>query len=247
MPEPIYSTTTERMYSRLPEAVREQDRLQTPEYPFKKWISGIADQINELEVILSRIDYYPVDEGGVVGDTSDLVDPVTADDAWLPWLASLVGVTLTSDLPASQRTIISASASGFKAGTKSSVKAAAQTVLTGTKATTVYDHASNLNNRGVASLWELLVVTGKSETPDPAAVIAAIYKAVVKPVGVRINHTTYEASWATLMTTRSKWTNWNVTWRVLMDTGLSGTVATAPVSRVESLGYAGSTFGEEVY
>src|SRR5436305_14173462 len=61
--------------------------------PLYRWMDLLGSRMTAVTQLIDRIDYLPPDEGGD-GGTSDLVDPGTADLAWLPWLAQLLGVTL---------------------------------------------------------------------------------------------------------------------------------------------------------
>lgn len=93
--EPEFGTTTERLYDRLPGLYREAD--ETHDHALKRYAALTVDQAADVEDLFDRIDYRDLAEGGAVGDTSDLVDPDTADGLWLPWLAQLVGVRASED------------------------------------------------------------------------------------------------------------------------------------------------------
>ena len=51
-----------------------------------RFISGVGNELGKIYDLVTRFDF----ENN--GTTSDLVDPVTADDAFIPWLAVLAGV-----------------------------------------------------------------------------------------------------------------------------------------------------------
>jgi hypothetical protein len=91
MSEPFFSNSTEKLYYRLPAAVRNEDIYQN--YQLKKWLSGVVDQAGTIDTLVDRFSYVSPEDGPGYR-TADLVDPVTADAAWLPWLAQLVGVKL---------------------------------------------------------------------------------------------------------------------------------------------------------
>lgn len=191
--EPVYSKTAERIWARLPEYIRVADAGQ--QWAMKSWLSGVTDRLGEVTTLLDRINFVQPFDGGAPGDTSDLVDPVAADAAWLPWLAQLVGVKLGPTLNvAGQRTAIASAASGFRAATKGAIVAAAQTLLTGTKYVQVYDHSATVPGDG--TVWDILVVTRPSETPDAAAVLANIVAQSAKPAGVTLHYRAYSATYA---------------------------------------------------
>lgn len=85
--------TTEDFYNRLPGFYRDYDQQQTNAdgseeeyYPLLRFISGVGNELGKIYDLVTRFDY----ENN--GTTSDLVDPVTANDEWIPWLAVLAGV-----------------------------------------------------------------------------------------------------------------------------------------------------------
>lgn len=215
MAEPVFSDATERLYGRLPQVYRSEDEGQ--DWLLKKWLSGVVDQLGDVEVLIDRFAYVTPDEG-VPNDTSDLVDPVTADAEWLPWLAQLVGVKLPTGDEASRRALISSPAK-FKAGTKAAIKAAVQTVLTGEKHVEVYDHSTDSSTIGAAGQWDVLIVTRGTETSsDP---IAAVIALGAKPAGVKLWAKTYSTTWDALEAGMPTWTGWDArTWSEVEETGL---------------------------
>lgn len=196
--EPTFTSTTERIWGRLPGYLVQADSLSG--WPLKTWLSGVADELGKVINIFDRIN-----DSGAPGDTSDLVNPATADAAWLPWLAQAVGVTLDPTLnEAERRAAIAGASTGFMAGTKQAVAAAAGTELTGTKHAEVYDH-STATVRGTASMWDVLIITRPSETPSDAAVLEAVARKGAKPAGVTLWWRAYEASWDTLTASLPDW------------------------------------------
>lgn len=150
---------------------------------------------------------YNVQASPIAEDTSDLVDPDTADNDWLDWLGQLVGVqkmdpalTLTE-----RRDAVRYAASGWRAGTKTAVANAAKSVLTGTQYAKVYDHATSISNAGTASAWDVLVVTRTSETPSVDTVLTTINRKNAKPAGVVLHHEAYEATWDLLESHYASW------------------------------------------
>lgn len=161
MTEPTFDYTTEKLYYSLPDVFRTEDEEQS--YTLKKWLSGIAGVQQGVRTLIERFSYVPPEDGDGYR-TSDLVDPETADPAWLSWLAQLVGVQLSTTLSVpDQRTQIEESVLGIKAGTKDAIAAAARTVLVGEKSVKVFDHSDNISI-GTASQWSICLLTKDSET-----------------------------------------------------------------------------------
>lgn len=201
-PTPIGIATINRLYSALPEAYRYADEDQG--WPLYLWLAGTVAELGEVDVLLDRVDYVTVDDGGTLGDTSDLTDPVAADLEWLPWLAQLVGVPLRPDLTdAEKRDAIRYASAGWRAGTKTAVAAAAKTELTGTQYARVYDHS--ITEPGDGGQWDVLIITRVTETPDVDRVLLAVDRRAAKPAGVVLHHRAYEAGWDTVVSTYSTW------------------------------------------
>lgn len=156
----VYVTeTTARVWLGLPSCYRDADAT----------ASGQGDSATEVNFPLLRWLAAMVDQGGEVGEIIDacsdptsaaLTDPTTAEQAWLPWLASLVGISLTTPIPDVQgaRTAIANAITGSPRGSKGAFVAAVQGVLTGTQNVTVVDHYQG-------DPWQIEVATLASETP----------------------------------------------------------------------------------
>lgn len=199
---PPAGAATDRLYGRLPDHYRDADA--GLDYPLYRWLAGLGAVLSQVEDLIDRIDYVAPGDGGAAGDTSDLVDPTVADVDWLPWLAQLVGVQLSPALSeAEKRDAILYASAGWRAGTKSAVAAAAKTELTGTRYAKVYDHSVSVPGDG--GMWDVLIVTRTSETPDPSRVLAAVVRRGAKPAGVVLHHRAYEASWDTVVSTYPTW------------------------------------------
>lgn len=190
MARPVVSGYTERLYGRLEEFRREADAEQ--DYPLLRYLSLLGDQAGEVEELLDRFDYVSTADGGQPGDTSDLVDPATADAAWLPWLAQHVGAVLPRGIAeAEQRVTIESAAGGFQAGSRPALAAVARRALTGAQYVNITAHLEG-------NVWVIGLATAEEDTPSIAAVIAAIVEADAKPAGYRLEVTFYSASWDTL-------------------------------------------------
>lgn len=180
MPRPVTNAATERWYASLPAFYRDDDAA--ADWPLLRYMGTIGLVLGELRTLHERLDISGP------GDSSELADPVKADAAWLPWLALMVGARLPGTSVEDRRSAIAGAVGGWQAGTRAGILTAAKTALTGTRSVTLFDH------------WEgdpfaMSVATVEAETPDPAAVIAAVVAAGAKPAGVRLVHTYYASTW----------------------------------------------------
>lgn len=219
MARPVVHTTTERIYGGLPGVYRAGDDAQAggpSGYPLLRYLSLLTDQLGEVIDLLQRFDYYSPDDGGLAGDTSDLVDPATADAGWLPWIAQLVGARLPPGLTvAQQRNAIAGVVAGYLKGTKQGIIAAAQTALTGTK------YARVIPLYG-GDQYRIELRTRTSETASTAAVLAAVDAAGARPAGIEIVPTVYEATWAQIEAAYPVWLTLETnapTWLQVEETG----------------------------
>lgn len=216
-PRPTTSSTTTRIYERLPELYRRADEEQDggpAGYPLLRFLSLMADQLGDLETLVDRVAYFPPDEGGVPGDTSDLTDPATADLGWLVWLGQLVGVDAEALDVSVRRAAVAGASAGWRAGTRKAIASAAASVLTGTRYVAVESHYGG-------DPWVIEVRTRVSETPDASAVIPAIVAARAKPAGVELVHTQYEATWAAIEAENPTWADLEPdTWTGIEESGM---------------------------
>lgn len=141
---------------------------------------------NALAHLLAAL-FKPADDvDDIVGDRNGrdarnlIFDPVTAPAAWLPWLAQIAGVTLVpGESEDATRARVIAAAGRFR-GTREALTAAAQMHLTGTRNVRIVERDG--------SPYRVTVVTRSSETPNAAAVLAAITSRTVKPAGLLVFH-----------------------------------------------------------
>jgi threonine dehydrogenase-like Zn-dependent dehydrogenase len=141
---------------------------------------------------------------------SAVLDLGRCPDAWLPWLAQFVGVTvIAGSTPNAMRERI-ASTDGFKRGTPEAIRGAAQATLTGNRTVTFRERDANSPDPP----YTLEVVTLTGETPNPAATRAAIV--AQKPGGIVLNYRTVEGqdwqavqakTWRQARTTYASWRN----------------------------------------
>ena len=115
-------------------------------------------------------------EDGLPG--SPLLDVDRCPDWALPWLAQLVGVTIPPDMSPELARAGIRDVAGWKRGTPNALRAAAGAYLTGDK--TVFFRERDPT--GADPPYTLEVVTLDDETPDPAAVEAALRRQ--KPAGI---------------------------------------------------------------
>lgn len=198
---PSPGVVLDRLYQRLPEHYRTADETVAAaglsQHPMYRWLAGACAQLGDVDRLIDRFDTE------LVG-TSALTDPRVADVAWLPWLAQLVGVTLAPSLTSAEmRDAVRFASSGWRAGTKSAVADAVKTELIGTRYAKVYDHS--VNSPGDGGVWDVLIITRTTETPNVAAVLAAAIRRGAKPAGVVLRHRAYEAAWDTVTATYPTW------------------------------------------
>jgi hypothetical protein len=124
----------------------------------------------------------------LVGDTdqgpgwSPLFDIDRSPD--LDYTAGLVGDRSPEGLTDDQRRDHIRDVGGLRRGMPESLKAAAALHLTGAKTVTLYERDGN-------AWWDTLI-TRTAETPDPAAVVAAVNDPTVKPAGRKITCHVYD-------------------------------------------------------
>lgn len=127
------------------------------------FLDGLGIEAQVIDALITRIDKVFPDEGGAPGDTSDLVDPATADASWLQWVAMVYGVVVDPNLTTAEKRIIIAARPAWLAGSAGAIGDAVAAFLTGTATVTF--------NRSFGGNWATVeVVTYTAETPDAAAV-----------------------------------------------------------------------------
>jgi hypothetical protein len=215
MPEPTYSAATEAYYASLPEAYRLEDAK--VDWTMKRFVSGILDQQGDIETLIDRFNFDALPDG-VIGDTSDLVDPAVADAEWLPWLQQLVGLRTTSSSIATMRSRI-ASPTKFQGGTKAAIKEVVKNVLTGDKHVELYDHTTDVSALGGAGQWDVLIVTRATETVSSP--ITEVIRVGAKPAGIILYHRTYTTTWAAIEAAFPTWADMEgKTWNEIEEAGL---------------------------
>ena len=243
MTEPIYGTTTERLYKRLPAVYRHFDsQLHTDDnatlpilYPLKKFLSGLTDQLHDVDTTVERLKYVPIERrteyinaknslntytrpAGLedptygfdpINYTSDLFDARTADPEWLAWLGKLLGVKVKDEeSEAAKRDKVVYAYVGFKAGSKQSMGNAVKEVLSGTKFARVFDHSTVVGGLLTPSVseWDVTIMTKTSETPVPFDLAEVVTSKGAKPAGVVLYYLAYAITWGVLETALPTWT-----------------------------------------
>ena len=242
MTEPTYTTTTERLWRRLPEFYRnldatttEYENVTSTAYPFKRFISSVSDELNDIDTTVERLKFVPIErrneyiasrdiyntytrpagleDAGLgflpLNETSDLFDGRTADEEWLVWLGKLTGAKVNAlESEATKRDKVINGYVGFKAGSKTSMANAVKEVLTGTKYAQVYDHTSVVSGALAtsASEWDVTIVTKATETPAGTDTAAVIIAKGAKPAGVKLYYLPYSVTWTLVESTFTTWT-----------------------------------------
>jgi hypothetical protein len=231
---PEYSVSAERMYRRLPEAYRTLDSQY--DWHFKKYVSSMADQLNEIDTLVARLEYVSDDKWATrvmtqtpyntyvrpdgiedvafgwedIGRTSDLLDGRTADFEWLPYIGQIVGADILAlETEAERRDAVIYNYLGFLAGSTTALSYAALSALTGEKYIRVYPHRDGEggSTTHVGTQWDILIITKSSETPGGAqSIVDAINSKGAKPAGVVLHCITYSLIWSSLESTFSTWT-----------------------------------------
>jgi hypothetical protein len=187
MARPVVAVLTERVYAALPAMYRDAD--EPLDFPLLRWLSLVGDRAGEIDVLHDRLS---ADE---LGEVSELADPAAADEAWLPWLAQMVGVRLPPNVTGqAARDAVAFASSGYRGGTKAAVADAARSALTGARYVKVHDHS--ITEPGNGGEWDVLLVTRVSDTPDVQAVLDAVVSKRAKPAGVVLHHRAYSATYA---------------------------------------------------
>lgn len=144
---------------------------------FGKW--DLLHYCGAIASMFDQIEKYARDDGDFPG-WSILLDPDRCPVEALPFLAQFVGVRLPSTLTEQQQRDRIKGTDGFKRGTPGAIMDAARIHLTGNK--TVFMRERD------GGAYNLTVVTYVSETPDSAAVLAALIEQ--KPAGIILTYQT---------------------------------------------------------
>jgi hypothetical protein len=198
-PPPPVGPVTARLYNGLPNLYRDADERQSElpssNYPLLRYLSLIGDQLTVVTDLVERFTYTPLDArldglpwrrygDGTYGegtygdaDTADLVDPLTCDAGWLPWLAQLVGVRLDGLTVDQQRAAVNRPEATWARGTPGVIADQARAGLTGdayVDVRPVYD----------GDPFAIAIVTRAAETPP--GYDATLADLPARPAGYRL-------------------------------------------------------------
>lgn len=164
MARPTVSAAAERLFASLgPWARADGD---TTGWVLLHLCHALTQSIQDVDVLAADTD--------TTAGWSVALDPTNAPVDALPWLAQFVGVVLPPGVgAAAQRAAIIAHA-GFQRGTLAALGAAIQEQLTGAKSYFIQERYPDA--------YGVLVQTYAAQTPDPAAVTAAVDAAL--PAGI---------------------------------------------------------------
>lgn len=110
---------------------------------------------------------------------SSVVDLNRTPDSYLDWLAQFVGVVIAPGSTAAAKRTLMATRPAQLRGRPEVITAAVTAVLTGTQRVTLTERDT--------SAYHFDVKTWHTQTPSPAAVVAAV--TAVKPAGLQFTHT----------------------------------------------------------
>lgn len=169
MAAPTLSTFAERLYGELgPHAYDDANQG----YSLANYCAALAKMFDQVQGYVDSDDDLPA--------WGTLMDPDTAPVETLPWLGQFVGVHVSDGLTEDQQRNLVKDVGGFRRGTVSSMVAAAQNYLTGSKSVTVLER--------YGSPYHLRISTRISETPDATAVLNALLSQ--KPAGLVLDYVT---------------------------------------------------------
>jgi len=226
-PRPDVTPTTGRLYDNLPELYRTADAPLG--YPLLRFLSLTGDLLGIVEDLAERID---VPDDAPPGTVSDLVNPETADRAWLPWLTQLVGARLAPPSAIAPGGMYGSGTYGdgvYGAAdptadtpgeyTEAQRRAAIRNAAGGRYAGTVDSIAAAARTalsykagggyvtvtRVPGDPYRIRVRTTPEETPDPFAVLAAVEALGARPAGHVLEHSSYALPWSLLESRYPTW------------------------------------------
>lgn len=158
------------------------------DYALARWSQAIGAMFQPVENLVRDTDDGP--------GWSILLDVARVPESALPYLAQFVGVTLDASLSDSEKRQQIRDEVGQARGSVAGMRAAALPYLTGSQSMIFFERDT--------SPAHLTVVTRTSETPDAAAVLAALTSK--KPAGIVLAHNTVAGqTWADLIANYATW------------------------------------------
>lgn len=178
MPQPVLGSFAQGLY----------DAIAPLAYDDKNNGWALALYCNAIGEMFQEIEDYARDSvdanGRVIPGWSSIVDVNRAPSAGLAWLAQLVGVTLDQRLSDADQRAQIRNVGGWDRGSLASIAGAPLPYLTGTK--TVIIRERDPGACAAQPAYGLTVITKTSETPNSAAVLAALL--AQKPAGLVLNY-----------------------------------------------------------
>lgn len=185
VPAPTVSAWALAQYARLPETLRAAD----PDlgWPLLKLVASWSANLDRLRTLVERLDPArpATPPGGLVPATprSQLVDPVTADEAWLTWMAQFLGALAQPGAVLSREAL---GATSFDHGSNEAMRVAVRATLDAAT-TRVVRVGPDPSATGDAVGWSILVETYRRQTPDEAASLRAALLELPATHAVRLN------------------------------------------------------------
>lgn len=167
MVRPVVSTTTEEAYQGLAPWIDPDESL---DWQLLKFIQANTIDLTKINELVRDTETY-------LG-WSNALDADNALVEYLPWLAQFVGVTVDFNLTEEDQRFQVKEVAGFKRGSIAAMVASIQLYLTGAKTVSITERDT--------SPYHFRIATFASETPDSAAVLAAIE--ANKPAGLQFTH-----------------------------------------------------------
>jgi len=231
---PFISPTAQRLYDRLPRIYRILDAQQG--WALKRYVGGLTAFLGDVDELVDQIrgnrpigpdEPVPWDISGDERQrwiqarqdvNSALGDPDLAKPEWLPYIAQMLGVYLDPQSGlAERRDTLRFATSGYRGGTRAALADAARPALTGSRFVDV--QSGRKADGTVGSMWDVLIRTRSTETPDPSKVIPTIIRQGAKPAGVQLWHASYGTSWDVIEARFPTWTDWDRPWQEIEEAG----------------------------
>ncbi|MBM9467267.1 hypothetical protein [Nakamurella leprariae] len=158
-------------WASLPRMYRDTDEDRV----LRRYLAGVGAAADQVSAVRNRL------------DAGDLTSPAAADDAWVPWLAQVVGVPVST--AAETRRLLIARGQSPAVGTRPALAALAQTYLTGTRQVSVVASSEP---------WTILLRVRADEAESaggPEGVVAKVLATGQVPAGFTVRVDTAQQTW----------------------------------------------------
>lgn len=162
---PAVSSTTAELYEAVKQMAEYEEGDEVNGWVLLHLLASVGEQLHELNEVIRDTDAGP--------GWSQVMTPDTTPAAFIDWLGQFGGVRPLLGLDEASARIRIGETSGFKRGSVGAIEGAARQFLTGTRRVEIVERDG--------SPWRYRVRTYLNETPDPAAVLAALM--AQKPAG----------------------------------------------------------------